>query len=128
MGRILNGQPIAVLVREGVQGEADIAFIKEHIQPLLAAQKQKPVLIARTLEEAKAELAAKIQTQGTAPSYKAMVMATGNMAVALKKQLGDGNVVVVTDESYARFLERAGQLLSSLAQNIQAQFALSRSA
>lgn len=128
MGKVLNGAPIAVLVREGVQGEQDIAFINEHIQPMLAAQKQAPVLIARTLEEAKAELASKVRTQKTVPSYKALVMAAGTMAAELTKQLGDDNVVRVTDQMYNRFLNQAGQLITSLAQTIQAQFALARSA
>jgi hypothetical protein len=130
MGRILSGAPVAVLVRDrdGDQGARDIAFINEHIQPLLAAQKQDPVMIARTIEEAKAQLSAKVRTAKTAPSYKALVMATGNMAVALTEQLGDQNVVKVTDLRFRRFLEQAGQLIAGLAERIRAGFALAQSA
>ncbi|MFA5167692.1 MAG: hypothetical protein WC530_04090 [Candidatus Omnitrophota bacterium] len=109
--------------------EKDISFLKK-LNVQLAQAQRPPILVVRSSEEAKKLLdreAGRLHKAGVSSvHFKAMVYETEFLPKALIRQLSD--ITVVNARMFKNFLALAGDHIHSLVQEIQQQFAFSRSA
>jgi|GEM_PF-612491 len=125
MRTVFGDMPVVVLVRN----DKDRVFIN-NLNGQLSRANRPDILMADTLAQAKTLMdkeAAKLRG-GKVSSFnmKAMVFSSEPLATLLREQIPD--ITFVTPKMFKNFLSLAGERINSLVQEVQAQFALARSA
>jgi hypothetical protein len=125
MRTIFGDAPMVVLTRN----QADRDFL-EKFNKQLSGAKRPEILVARGLGEAQGfvkQETKRLRTSGViSVKVKALVAAGDPLAMVLKEKIPD--MMLVTDVMFGKFLNQAGVGISKLVSDIQAQFAIGKSA
>jgi hypothetical protein len=114
---ILGDAPVAVIVRDA----KDRAFVEQFNKGLAA---DKRILIAPEADLTAIRMALRKQIKTGHMDLKALLYG----AETLKDQLSDITVQRITSQMFQNFLRLAGDQVNAIVQEVQAQFALARSA